>query len=147
MLLQEGRPVVFVAKSLTTSQQNYSQIVFACNRPKYYICGTDPIRVETDYRSLLDLFQTNVGELTPRLANMRMELINYPIDMQLVFRPGKEIILVDTLSRSCPQEFGKGAQVEPNPMLQVCTVVIRSYEIRAKYQRATAEDEKLSVVI
>ena len=43
VVLQEGRPVEFAAKSMTPCQQNYSQMekellatVFACKRYKYY---------------------------------------------------------------------------------------------------------------
>lgn len=154
VLLQEGRPVEFVAKSLSESQQGYSQIekellaiVFACKRFKYYIWGRGPIRVETDHRSLLGLFEKDLGEATPRLAKMRLELLNYPIDMQLVFKPGKEMVLADTLSRSCPPGSGEGDELDLDPMLQVCSVVIRSEEVMAKYQRATEGDEELAIVM
>lgn len=153
VLLQEHRPVVFAAKSLSEAQQNYAQIekellaiVFACKRFKYYIWGRGPVSVETDHRSLLGLFQKDVGDISPRLASMRLDLIRYPVDMRLIFRPGKEMVLADTLSRSCPPETEVDDD-ELDPILQVCAVVIRSEEVMAKYQRATAADEELSVVV
>lgn len=142
VLLQDGRPVEFAAKSLTGSQQNYSQIekelmaiVFACKRFKYYIWGRGPFKVETDHRSLLGLFEKDLGNMTPRLAKMRLELLEYPIDMHLTFRPGKEMVLADTLSRSCPSESTEDVEVDVDPMLQVCSIVIRSDEVMVKYQK------------
>ncbi|KAF6038468.1 hypothetical protein EB796_003223 [Bugula neritina] len=93
------------------------------------------------------LRQKDLGNMTPRLAKMRLELLEYPIDMHLTFRPGKEMVLADTLSRSCPSESTEDVEVDVDPMLQVCSIVIRSDEVMVKYQKATEEDEELSMVM
>ena len=78
---------------------------------------------------------------------MRHELLTYPIDMRLTFKPGKEMILADILSRSCPPDGKEKIELDIDPMVQICSVVIRSEEVLAKYQRVTAQDEELAMVM
>jgi len=149
--LQNGRPVEFAAKSLTTCQQGYSQIekellatLFACKRFKFYCFGQSKIRVETDHLLLIGLMK-DINELPPKLAAMRLELFTYPI--QLVHKPGTEMVLADTLSRSCPKDTNLCEDLEVDPLLYVCSVVIRSDDVMKKYQRATSQDKEWSVVM
>ncbi|KAF6036520.1 hypothetical protein EB796_005173 [Bugula neritina] len=136
--LQNGRPLEFAAKSLTTCQQGYSQIekellatLFACKRFKFYCFGQSKIRVETDHLPLIGLMKKDINELSPRLAAMRLELLTYPI--QLVYKPGTEMVLADTLSRSSPKDTNLCEDLEVDPLLSVCSVVIRSDDVMEKY--------------
>ena len=59
MLLQEGHPIAYASKALTSSQQNYAQIkkemfaiVFGCTWFHEYIYGIQAIEVETDHKPL-----------------------------------------------------------------------------------------------
>ena len=152
VLLQEDKPVEFAAKSLTDCQQRYSQIekellavVFAVKRFKYYCYGSDLVSVETDHKPLIGLMKKDISSLSPRLASMRLELLSYSIE--LVHKPGKSLVLADTLSRSCPAGTLLHEDLGTDPLLQVCSVVIRSEEVNGKYVRATENDEELSVVL
>lgn len=150
-MLQDGRPVEFAAKSLSDTQQNYSQIekefmavVFACNRFHYYIAGSREVLVETDHMPLIGLMKKEIALLTPRLAKMRLELLRYP-QVKLMYRPGKELVLADTLSRACPP--GYDVTETEDPMPQVCQVVFKTDDSYAKYRRQTTDDEELQVVL
>ena len=150
--LQDGKPVEFAAKLLTTCPQRYSQIkkellatLFACKRLKFYCFGQPNIKVETDHLPLIGLMKKDINELSPRLAAMRLELLTYPIE--LVFKPGTDMVLADTLSRACPKNTNLCEDLEVDPLLSVCSVVIRSEQVMEKYQRATSQDEELSVVM
>jgi hypothetical protein len=50
-----------------------------------------------------------VGVLTPRLAKMRLQMMSYP-NVELEYKPGKDLVLADTLSRSCPPDQGVGTR-------------------------------------
>jgi len=119
--------------------------LFACKKFKFYCFGQSKIRVETDHLPLIGLMKKDINELSTRLAAMRLELLTYPI--QLVYKPGTEIVLADTLSRSCPKDTNLCEDLEVDPLLSVCSVVIRSDNVMEKYQRATSQDEELSVVM
>ena len=150
--LQNGKPIEFAAKSLTECQQRYSQIekellasLYACKRFRYYCFGQPRIRVETDHLPLLGLMNKDINQLSPRLATMRLELLAYPIE--LVFKPGADMVLADTLSRSCPEGTSLNDDLGTDPLLSVCSVVIQSEEVMNKYQLATKQDEELQVVM
>ena len=71
---------------------------------------------------------------------MRLDLLSY--SLRLVHGPGKEIVLVNTLSRLLLHE-----DLGTDPLLQVCNVVTKSQETSWKYARAAESDEELSVVL
>lgn len=153
-LMQGGRPVEFAAKSLTSTQQNYSQIekellatLFAVKRFKYYLWGRDTICVETDHRPLLGLFNKPISTLSPRLAQMRLELLSYPVRLDLKYKPGKDMIIADVLSRTCAAGTDEHDDLGADPLLQVCQLIMRSDEAMGRFQKATACDEQLPVVL
>lgn len=153
-LLQGDRPVEFAAKSLSESQQRYSQIekellaiTFACRRFKYYLWGRATVTVETDHRPLLGLFTKPISALSPRLAQMRLELLTYPVTLELRFKPGKDMVLADVLSRTCAPGTDVCDDLGADPLLQVCQLLIRSEEAMTRFQKATENDEELPVVL
>lgn len=103
VLLQDERPVCFASKSLTQTEVNYAQIekelyaiLFGCKRFHDYTYGRR-FTVETDHKPLLAVFKKNLHSAPPRLQRMLLQLQSYDID--LTYRPGKDIPLADTLSR------------------------------------------------
>ena len=56
--------------------------------------------------------------------------------MHLTFKPGKEMVLADTSSRSCSPKSTGDMELDVDPMLQVCSVVICLEEVMAKYRKA-----------
>ena len=102
-LLQDGKPVAFASKSLTKSEVNYAQIekemyavLFGCKRFHQYVYGRDVI-VQTDHKPLVPIMDKPIHAAPPRLQRMILQLQRYSI--KLVFVPGKDIPVADTLSR------------------------------------------------
>ncbi|CAM1312606.1 Uncharacterised protein r2_g2308 [Pycnogonum litorale] len=109
--MQEGRPIEFASKSLSSCQRRYAQIekellavYFGCSRFHFYTYGRDNVTVETDHRPLIGLMHKDIDTLSPRLAALRLKLMPYS-NCVLKWRPGNELIVADTLSRSCPEGF------------------------------------------
>ena len=102
-LLQDGKPIAFASKSLSEAEQRYANIerellavVFGCERFHTYLFGRDFI-VESDHKPLEMIQLKNLRAAPPRLQRMLMRLQNY--DLQILYKPGKDMILPDGLSR------------------------------------------------
>ena len=103
-LLQEGCPVASVSRSLTRSERNYVAleleclaIVFACQKFDQYIFGKH-IRVETDHKPLEIIIKKSILAAPKRLQRMLLQLQRYSLDV--VYRPGEQQVVADTLSRA-----------------------------------------------
>ena len=104
-LFQEGQPVAFASRALTQTEQNYAQIekeclsiVFACQRFHYYLYGRGDVTAETDHRPLVSIFRKPLLSAPKRLQSMLLTLQNYCL--AVVYKPGPEMYLSDTLSRA-----------------------------------------------
>lgn len=103
--LQGGQPVVFASRALTQTEQNYAQIekvclsiVFACQRFHYYLYGRGEITAETDHKPLISIFNKPLLSAPKRLQSMLLTLQNY--NLKVVYKPGPEMHISDTLSRA-----------------------------------------------
>ena len=102
--IQQTGPVAYASRTLTTTEQRYSQIekellaiVFACNRFRDYIYGQQ-ITVETDHKPLLTILKKPMHAIPARLQRMRLQLHKY--DLNLRYTRGTELFVADTLSRA-----------------------------------------------
>ena len=110
VLTQEGRPVAYASRSLTTSERNYAQIekeclaiVFAAERFEQYILGRSNVRVQSDHKPLMTIFTKPILTNPKRLQRMRLRLQKYSLTVE--YKPGLEMYISDTLSRaSLPQQ-------------------------------------------
>ena len=96
---------------MTSAEKNYAQIekellglVFACEKFHEYVYGATVIG-ETDHKPLVSLHKKNLCDLTPRLQRMMLRLRSY--DLKLEFKPGKYLIVADTLSRAFDRSVKK----------------------------------------
>jgi transposase InsO family protein len=103
-LLQMGIPVAYASRSLTKTEVNYSQIekellavVFGFERFHAYTFGRQ-VLVESDHKPLESLLKKNIQNVPARLQRMAMRLWKY--DAVLTYKPGREMVLADTLSRA-----------------------------------------------
>ncbi|XP_053376863.1 uncharacterized protein K02A2.6-like [Mercenaria mercenaria] len=103
VLMQNDKPISFASKALTPTEVNYAQItkelyaiLFGCKRFHQYTYGRR-ITCQTDHKPLLAIWKKDLHSAPPRLQRMLLQLQQYDID--LVFVPGKNIPLADTLSR------------------------------------------------
>lgn len=102
-LIQDGAPISFASKTLTTSQANYSNIEREClavicgiQRFHHYLYGRY-FTVVTDHKPLEMIFKKPLRVAPPRLQRMMLKVQGYDFDVQ--YRPGNEMTLADTLSR------------------------------------------------
>ena len=104
-LLQDGQPIAYTSKSLTDTETRYANIerellaiVFACQQFNTYVLGR-PFTVESDHKPLEMIHQKSLASAPPRLQRMLLQLQRYNVTIR--YRPGKEMLLADALSR-CP---------------------------------------------
>ena len=104
VLMQEGQPVASVSRSLSKSEKNYVAIeleclaiVFACQRFHQYIFGKK-VRIETDHKPLEIIVRKPILSAPRRLQRMLLLLQQY--SLEVVFRPGEQQVLADSLSRA-----------------------------------------------
>ena len=64
----------------------------------WYVYGY-VVTVETDHKPLLGIKHKPIIDLPPRLQRMRLRC--QPYDYNLMYKPGKDLVLADTLSRAC----------------------------------------------
>ena len=103
-LLQEGRPVCYAPRSLSSAERNYTQIekellaiVYGCTKFHQYVYRKK-IRVQTDHKPLEALFRKPLFQAPQRLQRIMLRLQCY--DLQVEYEPGKNLYIADTLSRA-----------------------------------------------
>ena len=103
-LLQEGHPIAFASRSLSTSECNYSQIekellaiLFAARKFHQYVYGR-PVEVHSDHKPLESITRKPLHKASPRLQQMLLQLMRY--DLNVKYLPGKHMYIADALSRA-----------------------------------------------
>ena len=102
VLLQESKPVMYMSRAVTETEQKYSDIerellaiVFALERLNHYTFGST-ITVQSDHQPLQSIWKKSIVSASPRL----LRLAHY--DLNIEFLRGKENVITDALSRVCP---------------------------------------------
>ena len=105
-LTQEGRPIAFASKSLTDTEQRYANIeremladVYACEKFHTFVFGRS-FTILSDHKPLEMITLKNLGAAPPRLQRLLLRLQGY--DMTVKYKPGKEMLLSDAMSRLNP---------------------------------------------
>ena len=103
-LLQEGNPVIYCSRALTTAEKAYSQIekellaiTFALTRLDQFLYAR-PVTVVTDHKPLVAIQSKPLGDAPLRLQRMLMTLQRY--DYTITYQPGSQLCVADTLSRA-----------------------------------------------
>ena len=143
-LIQDGQPIAFASKSLTDTETRYANIerellaiVFACQRFNTYVLGR-PFTVESNHKPLEMIHQKSLASAPPRLQRMLLQLQRY--DLVIRYKPGKEILLADAMSR-CPSHSSEEIKLD----MRVNYIAFNKAWI-AKLKEATWEDPILSTV-
>ena len=104
VISQDGQPVAYASRRLNSAEENYAPIEkemcaiqFGCTRFHDYIYGSNVV-AETDHKPLVGIFNKPIHKLSPRIQRMRIALLRY--DLEVVWIPGKDNIIPDTLSRA-----------------------------------------------
>ena len=87
-LLQNGLPVAYSSRALTSAETNYAQIekqllaiVFACEKFDQYVYGRDKVHVQSDYKPLEVIFKRPLVTAPKRLQRMLLRLQRYSIEV------------------------------------------------------------------
>lgn len=106
-LSQDSRPVAFYSRTLNQSERNHSAvekeayaIVEALKKWRHFLIGR-PFKLITDQRSVSFMFDAkHTSKIkNEKIQRWRLELAPYRYD--IMYRPGKENHVADTLSRVC----------------------------------------------
>ena len=107
VILQDSRPVMFASRALTGAEKNYQNLEREClamiwgmEKFHYFLYGKQ-FTLETDQKPLVSIYKKHMVEISPRIQRLIVRSFPYqPFDVQ--YRRGKEIPLVDALSRVSP---------------------------------------------
>lgn len=103
VLVQSNGPVAYASKAITPTQSRYSNIereclavTFGILRYHHYLYGRR-FTVVTDHKPLEVIFKKPLHSAPPRLQRMILKTHGY--DFEVLYRPGKQMVLADALSR------------------------------------------------
>ena len=104
VLMQEGRPVAYGSRTLSSCEQRYANIerellaiTWGVQKFHTYVYGRKVI-VETDHKPLQAIFKKPLNATPPRLQRMLLKLAQYDLEVRYV--PGKDQVISDCLSRA-----------------------------------------------
>ena len=104
VLLQDGKPIEYASRALTSSEVNWAQIekemlavVFGLERFDQYTCGREVI-VQNDHKPLKAILNKPLSQGPKRLQAMKMRLHRYNINFE--YLEGSRLLIADTLSRA-----------------------------------------------
>ena len=141
-VLIQGQPIAYASRALTKCQMNYAQIeketlaiLFGCTKFHQYVFGRH-VLVESDHKPLQSIFKKPIYQAPPRLQRLMLSLLKY--DIEVTYKPGKEMFISDHLSRS----FLKETNEDLTPDISVNEINLISYlpvspEQYEKFKRAT----------
>ena len=102
-LLQDGNPIAYVSRSMTSAEENYAQIVkemlairFTPKKFHQYIHGKQGIHVQTDHKPLKCILEKTMCKALPKLQRLMLTL--QPYDLVVLYVPAKYVYLADSLS-------------------------------------------------
>lgn len=146
-LLQDNHPIAYASRSLTTAEQNYSQIekellaiCFATEKFNQYVYGR-PMTVQSNHCPLEMITRKPLHKASPRLQQMLLRLLKFNIDVK--YHPGKHMYIADTLSRAYQICDVPSDNIEDAQQLwvhSVTEVLPMSSQRIEKIQQASASD-------
>ena len=151
-LVQRGKPIAFASRALTQTERGYAQIekeflamVFSLEKFHQYTYGRR-VTVQSDHKPLENIVRKPLLSAPKRLQRMMMRIQKYDVDV--VYLPGKDMVLADTLSRAYLSEsspYGSvEAEIETVNMLQHVPI---SADSLSSIRSATTEDLTLQTLI
>ena len=142
-IMQNGQPIAYGSRSLTKTEQNYAQIekemlgiVYGATKFHSNIFG-QKVTVESDHRALEILFKKPLYLVPPRIAKMMLKVQKY--DLNVIFKPGKEMFISDTLSRKPLKTTEGNENCREYTVFSIGNIPV-SQEIMSKIRHETEND-------
>ena len=102
--MQNGQPVAYASRSLTSAESNYAQIekellaiLFGVEKFESFVYGKR-FKVETDHKPLESILSKSLLNAPKRLQRMMLRLQNF--DFEVEYKKGALLHVADTLSRA-----------------------------------------------
>ncbi|XP_037872900.1 uncharacterized protein K02A2.6 [Bombyx mori] len=154
VLLQDNLPVAYGSKTLTECQKSWAQIekemlaiVYGCEKFHQYIYDKHVI-VESDHRPLEYIFKKTINETPLRLQRLRLRIQGY--DLEIRYKPGKELFVADALSRNSLPDKICNKDLDQHVELHVCLITegLKFTEQKLEdFKKKTANDEECQKII
>jgi hypothetical protein len=146
-LLQEGRPIAYASRTLTDCETRYAQIekealsvAWSLEYFRQYTYGRKVV-VHNDHKPLEPIVQKPLHKAPRRLQGILMRILEYDVD--LVWKPGKEMTIADMLSRKPLPNKGKMTDIERVHMVKFLPI---RQERLDRLKEATEADESLQLL-
>ena len=150
VLLQEGKPVSYASRSVTSTEKNYAiiekellAVLFGCERFHQYIYGNKTL-VESDHKPLESIIKKPLARVPARLQRMLLRLQRY--DFQSSYKSGNKMLLADALSRASMKDAD--LEVSDEELAAQIHMVYSNNEVTGtnleEVRRATANDHVLA---
>ena len=111
--MQPAQPVTFACRAPTLSERKYSQIrkkllaqVFGMEDNHHHVY-VQKVTLWTDQKPLVSISEKPMASVFKRLQCLLLRLQQY--DCDIYYKPGKEMLLADTLSRAYSEEYERSA--------------------------------------
>lgn len=153
-ILQAKQPIAYASRALTNTETRYAQIekellsvVFGLQKFHQYTYGRK-VYVTSDHKPLESILKKPLHCAPKRLQRMMLQLQKYNI--QLVYKPGKEMYLADTLSRAYIEDKQTEPESEEIEAINMIKDLAISEERHKEIQQHTETDtqqQKLKHVI
>ncbi|XP_067951274.1 uncharacterized protein [Watersipora subatra] len=154
VIMHNGQPIEFASCTLTDTQKKYAQIEkeylavqFGLRRFHQYIYGQHVV-VETDHLPLIGIMNKGLNDISPRL--LRMRLRNQLYDYTLVHKPGKALVLADTLSRAFLADLCEDAEalssLDTEQIHSVTSGVLRNPTFKDRLLSTVQSDSTLQIL-
>lgn len=102
VLSQEGRPITMISRNLSAAEANYATnerellaIVWALKELRHYLYGVSDIHIFTDHQPLT----FSMSDRNPNSKMKRWRAFIEEFSPKFVYKPGKENVVADALSR------------------------------------------------
>ena len=150
-LLQNGQPISYASRSLTETEQRWAQIekellaiVFAAQSFHHFIYGADVI-VHSDHKPLESIQRKDLHKVSARLQRMLLKLLRY--NLNIVYKPGSEMHIADTLSRAFIDTELKGKDLLRLHAHSVMEYYPASAKKINEYKLSTSKDETSQLIM
>ena len=106
-MIQKGKVVCYASRTLTKTEQNYQNLerealgtIWGMEKFHYFLYGKE-FTLEKDQKPLVSIYKKHMVDISPRVQ--RLIVRSFPsLPFKVVYKKGKDIPVVDALSRVTP---------------------------------------------
>ena len=145
---EDWKPVAYASRTMTVTECHYAPIEKEClglvyGFEKFHgnVYGLPKFVAETDQKPLISIMKKNLSEMSPRIQRLMMKLQRY--DFDLMYTPGKHMVLADALSRATIQSEEQGECLTEMDVTLHVNLITQSLPVSdRKSKQITAETQK-----